>query len=89
MNFEGLDKLQNTSEEVKELQLQLEIMKPALEIAAKDADIMIKQIAADTVSASINLIDECIYFISLHLKNGTTDRMSCVFSLKAAFTVLI
>lgn len=45
----GLDKLQNTSEEVKELQMQLEVMKPALEIAAKDADVMIKQIAADTV----------------------------------------
>lgn len=46
----GLDKLQSTTEEVKELQIQLEVMKPALEIAARDADIMIKQIAADTVS---------------------------------------
>lgn len=50
MHFKGLDKLQNTTEEVKELQIQLEVMKPALEIAARDADVMIKQIAADTVS---------------------------------------
>lgn len=47
----GLDKLQITSEEVKVLQANLEVMKPALEIAAKDADVMIKLIAADTVLA--------------------------------------
>nr|XP_023022773.1 dynein heavy chain 1, axonemal-like [Leptinotarsa decemlineata] len=47
----GLGKLQSTSEEVKILQIQLEEMKPALEIAARDADIMIKKIASDTVIA--------------------------------------
>ncbi|CAG9819626.1 unnamed protein product [Phaedon cochleariae] len=47
----GLGKLQNTSEEVKVLQLQLRDMKPALEVAARDADIMIRKIAADTVIA--------------------------------------
>ncbi|KAG5875162.1 hypothetical protein JTB14_033739 [Gonioctena quinquepunctata] len=47
----GLGKLQSTSEEVKILQVQLEVMKPALEVAAKDADIMIQKIAADTVIA--------------------------------------
>lgn len=45
-----MGKLQNTAEEVKILQVNLEDMKPALEVAAKDADVMIKQIAADTVS---------------------------------------
>lgn len=46
----GLSKLQSTTEEVKVLQEQLKEMKPALQIAAKDADEMIKIIAADTVS---------------------------------------
>lgn len=50
MNYLGLGKLQNTADEVKILQQNLEEMKPALEAAAKDADIMIKQIAADTVN---------------------------------------
>lgn len=44
----GLDKLQNTAEDIKILQDQLEKMKPALEAAARDAEIMIAQIAADT-----------------------------------------
>ncbi|XP_030767557.1 dynein heavy chain 1, axonemal-like isoform X2 [Sitophilus oryzae] len=47
----GLGKLQSTAEEVKVLQLQLTKMKPALEIAAKDAEEMIKTIAADTILA--------------------------------------
>lgn len=47
----GLEKLQNTTEEVKVLQINLEEMKPALMVAAQDADIMIKKIAADTVSS--------------------------------------
>lgn len=42
--------MQSTSEEVKILQQNLEEMKPALEAAAKDADIMIRKIAADTVN---------------------------------------
>ncbi|KAJ8968969.1 hypothetical protein NQ314_002001 [Rhamnusium bicolor] len=46
-----MGKLQITSEEVKVLQENLKVMKPALEIAARDADIMINQIAADTVIA--------------------------------------
>lgn len=50
VNLKGLSKLQSTSEEIKILQIQLEDMKPALELAAKDADIMITKIAADTVS---------------------------------------
>lgn len=45
----GLNKLQNTADEVKVLQENLRIMKPALETAAKDADVMIKKIAEDTV----------------------------------------
>ncbi|CAH0560320.1 unnamed protein product [Brassicogethes aeneus] len=47
----GLEKLQITQEEVKVLQVNLKEMKPALEIAAKDADIMIAQIAQDTIVA--------------------------------------
>ncbi|XP_056631499.1 dynein axonemal heavy chain 1-like [Diorhabda sublineata] len=47
----GLSKLQSTAEEVKVLQVQLKEMKPLLEIAARDADIMITKIAADTVIA--------------------------------------
>ncbi|KAJ8971587.1 hypothetical protein NQ317_002870 [Molorchus minor] len=50
-NNTGLDKLQTTSEEVKILQENLKVMKPALEIAAKDADIMITKINADTAVA--------------------------------------
>ena len=45
----GLDKLQSTAAEVKILQESLEGMKPALEAAARDANIMIAQIAEDTV----------------------------------------
>lgn len=44
-----MGKLQSTAEEVKVLQKNLEEMKPALETAAKEAEIMIKKIAADTV----------------------------------------
>ncbi|KAH1020081.1 hypothetical protein HUJ04_009807 [Dendroctonus ponderosae] len=47
----GLSKLQITSEEVKVLQEQLKEMKPALQVAAKDADEMIQIIAADTIVA--------------------------------------
>ncbi|VEN45683.1 unnamed protein product, partial [Callosobruchus maculatus] len=47
----GLGKLQSTAEEVKVLQKNLEVMKPALEVAARDADIMITKIAADTAVA--------------------------------------
>ncbi|KAL1506667.1 hypothetical protein ABEB36_005991 [Hypothenemus hampei] len=47
----GLSKLQSTSDEVKVLQEQLREMKPALEIAAKDAEEMIAIIAADTIVA--------------------------------------
>ncbi|KAF7263463.1 hypothetical protein GWI33_002261, partial [Rhynchophorus ferrugineus] len=47
----GLGKLQNTAEEVKVLQAQLKEMKPALEIAARDAEEMITIIAADTIVA--------------------------------------
>lgn len=45
----GLDKLQVTTEEVKILQENLEKMKPLLEVAARDAEIMIAKIAADQV----------------------------------------
>lgn len=62
----GLDKLQSTTEEIKELQIQLEIMKPALEIAAKDADVMIKKIAADTVSLHLLLSKFPKYVYNLH-----------------------
>ncbi|KAL3266450.1 hypothetical protein HHI36_010622 [Cryptolaemus montrouzieri] len=44
----GLEKLQNTSEEVKVLQDNLTVMKPALEKAAIEANIMIEKIAEDT-----------------------------------------
>lgn len=44
-----MGKLQTTAEEVKILQADLESMKPALEEAAKEANEMIVQIAADTV----------------------------------------
>ncbi|CAH1982445.1 unnamed protein product [Acanthoscelides obtectus] len=47
----GLGKLQSTAEEVKVLQINLEVMKPALEVAARDADTMITKIAADTAIA--------------------------------------
>ncbi|CAG9840890.1 unnamed protein product, partial [Diabrotica balteata] len=47
----GLGKLQSTAEEVKILQSQLTELKPLLEEAARDADIMITKIAADTVIA--------------------------------------
>lgn len=53
MNILGLGKLESTAEEVKVLQQNLEEMKPALEAAARDADIMIKKIAADTVNICI------------------------------------
>lgn len=46
----GLDKLLSTGEEVKEMQKTLTSLKPALEIAAADAEVMIAKIAADTVS---------------------------------------
>jgi dynein heavy chain len=46
-----LGKLQSTAEEVKILQASLEEMKPALEAAARDADIMIAAIAEDQVVA--------------------------------------
>lgn len=52
----GLGKLQSTAEEVKDLQVKLTEMKPALEVAAKDAEIMITKIAADTVSISLSLL---------------------------------
>lgn len=52
-HFSGLAKMRSTEEEVTVLQQQLQEMKPALEIAAKDADEMIKIIAADTVRATI------------------------------------
>ncbi|KAK4887372.1 hypothetical protein RN001_003643 [Aquatica leii] len=45
----GLDKLETTTLEINILQKDLEKMKPLLEIAAKDAEVMIAQIAADTV----------------------------------------
>lgn len=41
--------MQNTSEEIKILQENLKIMKPALEEAAIEANIMIEKIAEDTV----------------------------------------
>uniref|UniRef100_A0A1Y1N3H8 Dynein heavy chain coiled coil stalk domain-containing protein n=3 Tax=Photinus pyralis TaxID=7054 RepID=A0A1Y1N3H8_PHOPY len=44
----GLDKLQTTTAEVNVLQEELEVMKPLLEVAAREAEIMIAQIAADT-----------------------------------------
>ncbi|XP_044749962.1 dynein axonemal heavy chain 1-like [Coccinella septempunctata] len=44
----GLEKLQNTSEEIKVLQENLKVMKPALEEAAIEANIMIEKIAEDT-----------------------------------------
>nr|XP_022908003.1 dynein heavy chain 1, axonemal-like [Onthophagus taurus] len=44
----GLEKLQNTSKEVSTLQENLVIMAPALAEAAKEAEEMIVQIAADT-----------------------------------------
>ncbi|XP_023309976.1 dynein heavy chain 1, axonemal-like [Anoplophora glabripennis] len=47
----GLGKLQSTAEEVKILQVNLTEMKPALEVAAKEAEIMIVKIAADTAVA--------------------------------------
>lgn len=47
---QGLEKLQNTSEEIKVLQENLTIMKPALEEAAIDANIMIEKIAEDMVT---------------------------------------
>ncbi|KAJ8922597.1 hypothetical protein NQ315_007628 [Exocentrus adspersus] len=47
----GLGKLQSTAEEVKILQVSLAEMKPALEEAAKEAEIMITKIAADTAVA--------------------------------------
>ncbi|XP_017768545.1 PREDICTED: dynein heavy chain 1, axonemal-like [Nicrophorus vespilloides] len=47
----GLDKLQSTAEETTFLQKHLEVLKPALEIAAKEAEIMIEQIAKDTLVA--------------------------------------
>lgn len=46
----GLDKLLTTAEEVKDLQVQLESLKPILAVAAKEAEIMIVQIAKDQVS---------------------------------------
>lgn len=49
MEIVGLGKLQSTADEVKILRQNLEEMKPALEAAARDADIMITKIAADTV----------------------------------------
>ncbi|KAK9870896.1 hypothetical protein WA026_009852 [Henosepilachna vigintioctopunctata] len=44
----GLEKLQHTAEEVKVLQENLKVMKPALEKAAIEANIMIEKIAEDT-----------------------------------------
>lgn len=41
--------MQSTAEEVKILQEELKSMKPALELAAADAEVMIAQIAKDTV----------------------------------------
>lgn len=45
----GMAKLDSTGEEVKEMQINLGIMKPQLEIAVKDAAVMIELIAKDTV----------------------------------------
>lgn len=45
----GLDKLLTTAQEVKILQANLEVLKPVLEVAAKEAEIMITEIAKDTV----------------------------------------
>ncbi|XP_044254832.1 dynein axonemal heavy chain 1-like isoform X2 [Tribolium madens] len=47
----GLDKLKSTAEEVKILQASLEEMKPALEAAKQDAEIMIAEIAKDQIVA--------------------------------------
>ncbi|XP_018331814.1 dynein heavy chain 1, axonemal-like [Agrilus planipennis] len=47
----GLEKMRITGEEVKVLQVDLALMKPALELAAKDAEVMIAQIAQDTLVA--------------------------------------
>ncbi|GLV39946.1 Dynein heavy chain at 36C [Carabus blaptoides fortunei] len=47
----GLDKLLSTAEEVKVLQQNLQSLKPALEVAAKEAEVMIEQIAKDTLVA--------------------------------------
>lgn len=46
--------MQTTSLEVKVLQDELTILKPALEIAAADAEVMIAQIAKDTVIITKN-----------------------------------
>lgn len=66
----GLGKLQSTAEEVKDLQVKLTEMKPALEVAAKDAEIMITKIAADTVSISLSLL----------LKIGVDFLLCCRFT---------
>ncbi|XP_044735429.1 dynein axonemal heavy chain 1-like [Chrysoperla carnea] len=47
----GMAKLDSTGEEVKEMQINLGIMKPQLEIAVKDAAVMIELIAKDTAVA--------------------------------------
>ncbi|XP_049940877.1 dynein axonemal heavy chain 1-like, partial [Schistocerca serialis cubense] len=47
----GLDKLLSTAEEVKQLQIELTAMRPALEVAAKEAAKMLEKIAEDTAVA--------------------------------------
>ena len=46
----GLEKLLNTQEEVKVLQKDLTAMKPELEVAQKNAEVMLKSIEVDRVS---------------------------------------
>ncbi|KAF5308293.1 hypothetical protein FQR65_LT06286 [Abscondita terminalis] len=47
----GLAKLDTTTQEINVLQKQLEKMKPILEVAARDAEVTIAKIAADTAVA--------------------------------------
>lgn len=46
----GLDKLNQTEVEVKELQIELAELKPLMEKAAEETRMVIQQIATDTVS---------------------------------------
>lgn len=46
----GMQKMESTGFEVKELQKTLDMLKPKLEIAVADTKVMIEAIAKDTVS---------------------------------------
>lgn len=51
--YAGLNKLNQTEVEVKQLQIELAELKPMMEVAAEETKKVIEQIAIDTVSIDL------------------------------------